>query len=177
MAGTDPIDRLIHAALDSNEEFVNALEEVIRDDLRWSVHELSERSGVSQSTLYKILQGGRSPNLTTVRAIVRAVRGVKRLENGPFIALIAARYVLEGVTTKHLDLEGRNVMVREYPVQQVEEAYIAAVRAEREGAVAIVCAPIISNTVERMVQIPVVTIMPQESIFRAIAAAVRKAWH
>ncbi|MGC9434633.1 MAG: helix-turn-helix domain-containing protein [Methanomicrobiales archaeon] len=177
MARIEPMDRLLRAALNSNEEFVTTLQEILREDLRISVRELCERSGVAPSTMYKIMQGARSPNLTTLRAILRAVSGMQRWGSDPFIALIAARYVLEGVEGNYMEIEGRTVLVREYPAHSVEEAYIAALRAERDGASAIVCAPIISSTVEQMVRIPVTTIMPRESIPRAIGVAVRKAWH
>jgi predicted transcriptional regulator len=58
----------------------------------------------------------------------------------------------------------------------MEDAIVAAVRAEREGAVAIVCAPILSSVIEQLVRIPVATIIPRESVQRAIELAARKAW-
>jgi len=66
--------------------------------------------------------------------------------------------------------------VREYPVHTMEDAIVSAVRAEREGAIAIVCAPIVSSVIEQMVHIPVATIVPKESVQRAIEVAARKAW-
>ena len=56
------------------------------------------------------------------------------------------------------------------------EQIVAAVRAEREGAVAVVCAPIVSSVIEQLVHIPVATIIPRESVQRAIELAARKAW-
>jgi len=44
----------------------------------------------------------------------------------------------------------------------MEEAIIAAIKAERDGAKALVCAPIVSTTVEKVLRIPVVSIMPRE---------------
>ena len=66
--------------------------------------------------------------------------------------------------------------VREYPVHTMEDAIVSAVRAEREGAIAIVCAPIVSSVIEQMVHIPVATIVPKDSVQRAIEVAARKAW-
>ena len=40
--------------------------------------------------------------------------------------------------------------VREYPVHTMEDAIVAAVRAEREGAIAIVCAPIVSSIIGQL---------------------------
>ena len=176
MAQSDPIDRLIRASLVSDAEFVRVLNELLKHDLRISVRELSEKSGIAQSSLYKILHGKRSPNLTTMRAIVHALRHFYHLGEGEFIGLIAARPVLDSVQERTADIDGHRMKVREYPVHTIEDAIIAAVRAEREGAIAIVCAPIVSSIIEQLVHIPVATIIPRESVQRAIELAARKAW-
>lgn len=176
MAQTDPIDRLMRAALSSDEEFVLALEDLLRRDLRISIRELSEASGIAQSSLYKILHGRRSPNLSTLRAIIRAMRVFYRAGEGEFIGLIVSRPVLETIEERTTEVDAKRITVREYPVHTMEDAIIAAVRAEREGAVAIVCAPIVSSVIEQLVHIPVATIIPRESVQRAIELAARKAW-
>jgi predicted transcriptional regulator len=66
------------------------------------------------------------------------------------------------------------VVVREYAAYTMEDAIIAAVRAERDGASALVCAPIVSPTIEKILSIPVATINPTSSIIRAIELAARK---
>jgi predicted transcriptional regulator len=177
MAQLDPIDRLLRASLVSDEEFVSTLNSILKHDLRISVRELADRSGIAQSSLYKILHGKRSPNLSTLRAISRALRHFYRMDEEEFIGVIAARPVLEGIVDRMAEIGGRRVRVREYPVQTVEDAIVAAVRAEREGAIGIVCAPIVSGTIEQLVHIPVATIVPRESMVRAIELAARKAWH
>jgi predicted transcriptional regulator len=176
MVQIDPIDRLMRAALTSDEEFVLALEDLLRRDLRMSVRELSEASGIAQSSLYKILHGKRSPNLTTLRAIIKAMRQFYRADEGEFIGLIVARPVLETIEERTAEVDAKRVRIREYPVHTMEDAIVAAVRAEREGAVAIVCAPIVSSVIEQLVHIPVATIIPRESVQRAIEHAARKAW-
>jgi predicted transcriptional regulator len=176
MIQSDPIDRLMRAALISDEAFVSTLNDILRHDLRISVKELSGKSGIAQSSLYKILHGKRSPNLSTLREIIRALRQLYRLEEGDFIGLIAARQVLESVEERVTDVDGQRRRVREYPVHTIEDAIIAAVRAEREGAIAIVCAPIVSSVIEQLVHVPVATIIPKESVQRAIELAARKAW-
>jgi predicted transcriptional regulator len=74
------------------------------------------------------------------------------------------------------DVDGQRRKVREYPVHTMEDAIVAAVRAEREGAIAIVCAPIVSSVIEQLVHVPVATIIPRGSVQRAIELAARKAW-
>lgn len=175
MPQMNSIDRLVKGALLSDEEFVAALDHIIRHDLRVTVRELAEASDIAQSSLYKIIHGERSPNLSTLRQIVRGIRSFSRQEEGDFIGLIAARSVLESVEDRTTLVDGRQVMVREYPVHTVEDAFVAAIRAEREGAAAIVCAPIVSAVVEQMVKIPVATIIPRESVQRAIELGSRKA--
>lgn len=172
----DPVERVIRAALISDEEFVQTLDEVMRHDLRMSVRELSQQSGIAQSSLYKIIHGKRSPNLSTLRAIIHAMRRITHSFEGEFIGLIAARPVLDVIEERNAEVDGRKIRVREYPVHTLEEAIIAATRAEREGAVAIVCAPIVSSVIEQLVKVPVATIIPRDSVQRAIERAARKAW-
>jgi predicted transcriptional regulator len=176
MVQADPINRLMRAALHSDEEFVSTLNDLLRRDLRISVRELSERSGIAQSSLYKIMHGKRSPNLSTLRAIIRALRQFYHSSEEDFIGLIVARSVLESVQERVTDVDGQRRKVREYPVHTMEDAIIAAVRAEREGAIAIVCAPIVSSVIEQLVHVPVATIIPKGSVQRAIELAARKAW-
>ena len=176
MVQSDPIDRLMRAALISDEEFVLTLDEILRRDLRISIRELSEASGIAQSSLYKILHGRRSPNLSTLRGIMKAIRRFYRTGEGEFIGLIVARPVLETIEERTAEVDSRRVTLREYPVHTWEDAIVAAVRAEREGAVAIVCAPIVSSVIEQLVHIPVAPIIPRESVQRAIELAARKAW-
>lgn len=176
MIQADPIDRLLKAALISDEEFTTTLNHILKTDLRISVRELSERSGIAQSTLYKILTGKRSPTLPTLRAIANAVRSFSQPSGEAFIGLIAARYVLESIQERTVTIDGQQIRVREYPVHTFEDTLVAAVRAEREGALAVVCAPIASSTIEHLVRIPVTTIIPKNSVQRAIETAARKVW-
>jgi len=65
--------------------------------------------------------------------------------------------------------------VREYPAATIEDVIVAAIRAEDEGAKAIVCAPIVSSTVERVIRVPIVTIAPKDSVLEAIRIGAKKA--
>jgi DNA-binding phage protein len=82
MVHLNPVDRLLHAAVTSDEAFIASLNDILKHDLRISVKDLGERSGIAQSSLYKILHGKRSPNLTTVRAICRAIQTFNPSEEG-----------------------------------------------------------------------------------------------
>ena len=152
-------DDIAMAAFQSDEEFRRVMDKVIKKDLGLSITEFGERSKISQSTLYKIMSGDRDPNLNTLRDIVNAVREIEGLTKEKFIAVIAARPVLDRISEREMMIEGRRIIVREYSAMNMEDAIVAAVRAERDGAQALVCAPIVSYTIEKIVRIPVATIM------------------
>lgn len=135
---------------------------------------MAKRAGVSPSTLYKITTEKRSPSLGILRKIVGALRDAEGFRAGSFIAVIAARHVLDEVVERSVSIGDTSVRVREYPASTVEDAIVAAIRAERDGAVAVVCAPIVSATIEKVVDVPIATIMPRDSVTEAIRLAAKK---
>jgi predicted transcriptional regulator len=165
-------DRVMKAAFESDERMREALKEVF-SDLGLSAREFSKASEIPQSTLYKILSGHREPNITTLRQIVKTIKLLEG-SDGNFIAIIAARPVLDKISEKKMRIGDKMLTLREYSATTIEEAIIAAVRAERDGASALVCAPIVSPTVEKLLSIPVATIIPKDSVIRAIEVAARK---
>ena len=117
--------------------------------------------------MYKILEDKREPNLRTVRQVIKSLRVLMEPEDSHFIGVIAFTTVLENLP-KSIDMDGLTVNVREYPVSTVEDAIIAAVRAERDGALAVVCAPIVAPTIEKILSIPVSRVIPTTSVLLAI---------
>jgi predicted transcriptional regulator len=120
------------------------------------------------------MSGNREPNLRTIRQIVKTIRQIEGKEKSDFIAVIAARPVLDNIMETKKKIAGRLCTIREYSATTMEEAIIGAVRAEREGAIALVCAPIVSPTVEKIIRIPVSTIMPRNSLIEAIENVAHK---
>lgn len=169
----DSSRKVVAGALRSDEAFKGALNEAL-EELGMTVQDLAKKAGISPSTLYKITSENRSPSLGILRKIVNALRQAEGLRAGRFIAVVAARHVLDEVVERSVHIGDRNVRVREYPASTVEDAIIAAIRAERDGAVAVVCAPIVSSTIEKVVDLPIATIMPRDSITEAIRLAARK---
>ncbi len=161
------------SALESDERFRAALHEVL-EDLGWTAKELSKKAGISPSTLYKIMNEERSPSLDILRKILRAVRESEGLRSGSFIALIVTRRVLDEVVERSVQIDDETVRIREYPASTVEDAIVSAIRAERDGAVAVVCAPIVSPTIEKILDIPIATIVPKDSVTEAIKLAAKK---
>ncbi len=167
-------DDLIRATFSSDEELKSTLLRIIKE-LGFTVTKFADISGVSSSTLYKIISGEREPNLKTLREILKAVRRLEGIsQKGDLIAVVAARPVLDKIAERSMVIDGKVVTIREYPAISVEEALIAAIHAERDGALALVCAPIVSPTVEKILRIPVASIMPQNSLVEAIKLAARK---
>lgn len=162
-----PVNDLISGMLKEEGGFQKALKDVLENDLNMTVNEFCRRTGISQSTMYKILEEKREPNLRTVRMIVKAVKQISEPDSDDYIAVIASHIVFDSLQ-KRIDVNGRTVILKEYPVATVEDAIVAAVRAERDGALAIVCAPIVAPTVEKIVSIPVSTVIPTNSISRAV---------
>ncbi|MFP4654866.1 MAG: helix-turn-helix domain-containing protein [Methanohalobium sp.] len=167
-------NKIIDSAFESDEAFQNTLLKVIKDDLDLTIVEFSEKSGIPVSTLYKILSGNREPNLKTLRQIVKTVVGLTTFGTEDFIGVIAARHVLDNINETTRKVHGKTITIREYSATSIEDAIIVAVQAEREGAKALVCAPIVSSTVEKIIRIPVTTIMPKKSLVEAIEIAVQK---
>ena len=167
-------NKIIDSAFESDEAFQNTLLKVIKEDLDLTIVEFSEKAGIPVSTLYKILSGNREPNLKTLRQIVKTVNDLTTSSTEDFIGVIAARPVLDNINETKRKVHGKTITIREYSATSIEDAIIVAVQAEREGAKALVCAPIVSSTVEKIIRIPVTTIMPKKSLIEAIEIAVQK---
>ena len=149
-------EEVVRSSLKSDEAFRKALKQALEES-RIDAKRFSRLSGVSESSLYKILSGERAnPRLSTYRKIVKALKRLEGVEEGePFIAVIAARPTLDAIEARYVQVRGRQILLREYAATSIEEVIIAAVRAQQEGAKAIVCAPIVSTTVEKIAKIPV----------------------
>ena len=161
------VDDLVAGMIREEGGFQKALRNVLENDLHMTINEFCKSTGISQSTMYKIVEEKREPNLRTARMIIRSVRILSNSFSENFIAVIASHQVLQ--TLEHdSEVDGQLVRLREYPVSTVEDAIIAAVRAERDGALGVVCAPIVTPTIERIITIPVSPVMPTASISTAV---------
>ena len=150
--------------------FKIALQEEI-DRKGVSIRELAERAGIPVATLYKITSGERDPRFSTVQAIVNALQP----QDSDFVAVIAAKFLLDDIESSLPGVGAKRVKVRGYPAYTMEECIISAVRAEKNGALGIVCAPVLASMIERIVEIPVVIMKPQaETIIEALKTLDRR---
>jgi predicted transcriptional regulator len=142
-------------------DFTSALnEELEKKDM--TVKELAERTGIPVSTLYKVTLGQRDPRLSTVKKIVTILEP----EHHRFIAIIAAKFLLDSLEFRDIDLHGQKYVIRGYSANSLEECIIAAARAEKDGACGIVCAPILASIIEKIVDIPVSMLRPDPTCVR-----------
>ncbi|MHC1567779.1 MAG: helix-turn-helix domain-containing protein [Candidatus Syntropharchaeia archaeon] len=167
-------DELISEVFNSGKDLSSLLTKTIKQKLGMAVGEFSQRAGIPVSTLYKILSGDRDPNLRTFKRIVDTIREIEGIKERKFIAVIATRGVLDNIEKKEIIFGDKKIDIKEYAVTNMEEAIIAAVQAEKDGASALVCAPICSSTVEKVISIPVATIKPKSSVIEAIKLAAKK---
>ena len=168
--------KLLEAALMGGQELQDALHHLINVELGMKVSEFATASSIPAPTLYKLLTGQREPSLETLRRVwLTARRLTEHPTTGKLIAVIAARGTLESIEDSSMVVDGEEITIREYPALSMEEAIITAIKAERDGASALVCAPIVATTVERIVSMPVSTIRPPtETLMEAIRRASKK---
>jgi len=167
-------DEVVDEVFKRGRPLSEVLAKAIRQHLDMTVSEFSQKSGIPMNTLYKILSGKRDPNLRTFCRIVETLRKLEQPTRRRFIAIIGSRVILDNIEYREIKYDDETLEIREYAVTTIEEAMIAAVQAERDGASGLVCAPILSPTLEKLVRLPVVTIKPRESIIRAIETLTKK---
>ncbi|WP_423792624.1 helix-turn-helix domain-containing protein [Methanocaldococcus indicus] len=154
-------ERLLKSLLTNNfsEEFKKIL-----INLNISLKEFSELSNIPYGTLYKVVSG-KDFRVSTLIKILKTLERFESKKEENFIAIIAARTVLNNLTKKEVKINSKTFKIKEYPANTLEECIISAVNAEREGAKGIICAPIVSSTIEKIVDIPVVVIIPEKEAF------------
>jgi predicted transcriptional regulator len=150
-------------------DFTSALnEELERKNM--SVKELADLTGIPVSTLYKVTLGERDPRLSTVKKIV----SVLEPDRERFIAIIAAKFLLDSLDIREIEFQGRKFMIKGYSANSLEECIVAAARAEKDGASGIVCAPILASIVEKIVDVPVGMMRPDLPCINEAITAVGK---
>jgi predicted transcriptional regulator len=141
--------------------FKEALEEALNHN-QMSLKELASAANIPPATLYKISSGTRDPRLSTVKAIVNVL---EPFEND-MVAIIAAKFLLDELEGSIIERNGRRIKIKGYTANTMEECIVAAVKAEKEGAAGIICAPILATLIEKIVDIPVVIIRPDTHTYQ-----------
>lgn len=165
--------RVLLASLKSDEELAKELKRTL-EDLGISINKFSALSGIPLSTIKRALRG-RGVTLSTFRKILRTVELVEGGPKKPFIAVVAAVTTLTRLRSLALRLQDRVIAIKEYGVSTLDEAIKAALRAQTDGAAAIVCAPIVAHLIKDLVSVPIVTLdVCSEDLERAVRIAAEK---
>ncbi len=164
------VHKLMRAMLDDADAFPSTLRAVLKEDLQVSVVEFAEASGIPQPTIYKLLSGEHEPNLRTVRLCVRAIVALEGGRANGFVAVVAPPSTLARLDPDRIAKE-TGTPVKEYSAATVEDAIVAGVWAEREGAVAVVAGPLEAPFLRRAITIDVHSPDPHEGL----EAVVRRA--
>ncbi|ABR56865.1 transcriptional regulator [Methanococcus aeolicus] len=150
-------------SLDSN-NFIDEFKKILLE-LNVPLKEFSELSDIPYSTLYKVIQG-RDFRISTLIKIIDTIKKFEQNDNElDKIAVIAARPALNQIQHKIFSVNGKDYLLKEYPSNTLEECITAAILAEREGVKAIICAPIVSSSIEKVVRIPVAVVIPKKEEF------------
>jgi len=91
-------DKIIVAVFESDEDFRKILYSTIKEDLNMNMAEFAKHANIPASTFYKIMSGKREPNVKTLRQIIKTIKKLDGSEKGEFIAIIAARPVLDNIS-------------------------------------------------------------------------------
>ncbi len=156
---------VLYASTESEEQFAKTLDKTLAT-LNISIKDLGDESRIPESTLYKITSGKRRDlKLSSLRAIIKALR---KLEEGhfginAFVAVISDRKTLEELEPS---LAHGKIALRAYPATDVVEALIQGVRAERHGARAVVCGPVMAYSLEKTLKIPVIALRTSKNELR-----------
>jgi predicted transcriptional regulator len=157
-----------------SEKFVDEFKKILLE-INVPLKEFSELSDIPYSTLYKIVQG-RDFRISTLKKIVDTIKEFEKdIEDIDKIAVIAARPSLDRIKTKKFTIKGKEYLLKEYPANTLEDCITASIQAEREGVKAIICAPIVSTSIEKVVRVPVAVVIPEkDSFMNALEIVVNK---
>lgn len=158
---------LIRACLASDKELAEALKGLAKK--YGGLKSFSISTGIPLSTLNKI-SAGKDMRLSTLRRLINEIRRLEGYVEGKLvIAIIASRSVLDSVKSRTVKVEGREFLLKEYPSTTFEDAIVSAIEAERDGASAIICAPIMASTLARLITIPIAQMIPEDDVIKKAA--------
>ncbi|MCS3900540.1 helix-turn-helix domain-containing protein [Methanococcus voltae] len=157
-----------------SEKFTDEFKKILLE-LNISLKEFSDHSEIPYSTLYKVMNK-KDFRVSTLQKIIKVIKEFEKDDElGDRIAIIAARSSLNKLTQKTIEFDNKTYAIKEYPSNTLEECLISAVSAERDGVKAIVCAPIVSACVEKLVRIPVAVVITESTDYlKAVEIAASK---
>ena len=151
-------DKLLRSLIKSNQAFIATFKELLFKH-NMTVTDFCEKTKIPESTAYKILSDPQKDfRVSTLRNLIHAVQKLEgTLNEGTVFGIITTRGALD-LVNRRIRLFNKDIIIKEYPATTIEEEIIQGIRAEREGVSGIICGPIAATTLEKVVNIPVITI-------------------
>jgi predicted transcriptional regulator len=127
-----------------------------------NIKEFSEESEIPKSTLYKIVSNEEKDfRRSTLKQIVETVKRLEGYGRENVIGIITTRGALDMIG-RSFEFGGKVVKVNEYPATTIEEEIIQGIRADKEGVRGLICGPIAATTLEKVVDVPIVSLRFEE---------------
>ncbi len=151
-------DKLMWSLIDSNEQFIKMFKEMLFQQ-NLTITEFCKKAKISESTIYKIMSNpDKDFRISTFRNIIKKVRKIEGINpDQTTIGIITTRGALNSINRK-MRISKKDVNIKEFPATTIEEEIIQGIRAQQEGVNGLICGPIAATTLEKVVDIPVMSI-------------------
>jgi len=166
---------LLEKIMASNEEFILELKKILIEK-NMTALDFSRKTKIPESTLYKILSDNKKDfRISTLRQIIKTIKDMdERKLKGKTIGIITTRDALDYIS-KSIKVNEKTINIKEYPANTIEEEIIQGINAQKEGVRGIICGPVAANTIEKVVDIPVISIrFEKELLIKSITNIANK---
>lgn len=149
---------LIEKIMVSNEKFILELKKILMEK-NMTALDFSKKTNIPESTLYKILSDPKKDfRISTLRQIVNKIKDMEeRKLKGYTIGIITTRDALDYIN-KYIKVKEKTIKIKGYSANTIEEEIIQGISAQKDGVKGIICGPVAANTMEKVVDIPVISI-------------------
>ena len=157
-------DKLLQSLVDSNQKFIQTFKEMLFQQ-NLTISDFCKKTEIPESTIYKIMSNPKKDfRISTFRNIIQEVQKIEGVnEKETTIGIITTRGALDSINRK-MKLHQKDVFIKEFPATTIEEEIIQGIRAEREGVNGLICGPIAATTLEKVVNIPVMSIQFEKKL-------------
>ena len=151
-------ETLMKSIIESNEKFIQTFKEMLFQQ-SLTISDFCKKTGIPESTIYKIMSNPKKDvRISTFRTIILEVQKIEGVNiKDTTIGIITTRGALDSINRK-MKHHQKDVTIKEFPATTIEEEIIQGIRAEREGVNGLICGPIAATTLEKVVNIPVISI-------------------
>jgi predicted transcriptional regulator len=151
-------NKLLWSLVESNDKFIEMFKEMLFQQ-NLTITEFCKKTKIPESTVYKIMSNPKKDfRISTFRNIIQEVRKIEGIHSDKItIGIITTRGALDSINRK-IHLHQKEIIIKEYPATTIEEEIIHGIQAERAGVNGLICGPIAATTLEKVVNIPVMSI-------------------